>query len=237
MADGREPREMAIALADMARRLLSQPSLQATLDRIVMCAIDLVEGCEMAGIMVIKNRRVRTLAASDEKVHISDRMQGDVGEGPCFDAVRSGEEVFRIADTRAAASGWPRYAPCAEKLGIRSMLGFKLFTNEETLGALNLYSTRPRVFSERSEENGWLLASHSAVALASAHSEAHLRAEIPIRQHIGEAIGVLMERHGFSEDEAFAALAKASQEQNIKVSQLALRVIETGERTHHRECR
>jgi transcriptional regulator with GAF, ATPase, and Fis domain len=228
MADSRDPRELAIALADMARRLLSQPSLQATLDQIVVSAIDLIEGCEMAGIMVIINRKVHTLAASDEKVRISDRMQGDVGEGPCFDAVRSGEEVLRIADTRAAAPGWPRYAPCAEKLGIHSMLGFKLFTNEETLGALNLYSTRPGAFSERSEETGWLLASHSAVALADARSEALLHAQIPIRQRIGEAIGILMERHGLSEDEAFAALAKAAQEQDVKARQVALRVIETG---------
>jgi transcriptional regulator with GAF, ATPase, and Fis domain len=212
----------------MARGLLSQPSLQATLDQIVLHAIDLVEGCEMAGIMVIRDRRVRTLAASDEKVYISDQMQGDVGEGPCFDAIRSGEEVFRIADTRTAADGWPRYAPCAEKLGIRSMLGFKLFTDDETLGALNLYSTHPWAFTERSEENGWLLASHSAVALASARSEADLHGAISSQQRIGEAIGILMARHGLSEDDAFAALAKASQEQNIKVRQLVARVIETG---------
>ncbi|WP_329261029.1 GAF and ANTAR domain-containing protein [Actinoallomurus sp. NBC_01490] len=226
MGDSRDPRELAIALAEVARRLVSEPSLQATLDRIVVCAIDLVEGCEVAGIMAIANHKVHTLAASDEKVRISDRMQGDVGEGPCFDAVRSGEEVFRIADTRAAAPGWPRYAPCAEKLGIRSILGFKLFTGEETLGALNLYSTQPRAFTARSEETGWLLASHSAVALASARSEAHLQAEIPVRQGVGEAIGMLMERHGLSEDEAFAALAKAAREQNIKVSQVARYVIE-----------
>lgn len=157
-----------------------------------MSAIDLVEGCEMAGIMVIANRKVQTLAASDEKVRVSDRMQGDVAEGPCFDAVRSGEEIFRIADTRTAAPGWPRYAPCAEKLGFRSMLGFKLFTHEETLGALNLYSTQPGAFSQRSEETGWLLASHSAVALAYARNEALLHAETAIQQRIGEAIGILM---------------------------------------------
>lgn len=88
MTGAREPEELATALADMARDLLAQDSLQDTLDRIVGYAVELVDGCEAAGLMVIREGRVETLAATDDVARTSDRVQGELGEGPCFDAAR-----------------------------------------------------------------------------------------------------------------------------------------------------
>jgi AmiR/NasT family two-component response regulator len=39
-----------------------------------------------------------------------------------------------------------------------------------------------------------------------------------------------MERHGLSEEDAFAVLKKASQDHNIKLREIARKVCETGER-------
>jgi GAF domain-containing protein len=229
MASERQPEEVATDLARMARDLLAQESVQNTLDRIVGYALNLVDGCERAGIMVINRGKVHTPAASDDMARTSDRIQGELGEGPCFDAIRSGQESFLIVDMAEDGGRWPRYSSRARELGIRSMLGFKLFTEEETLGALNLYASQPGVLTERSEQVGWLLASHAAVAFSSARSDAHLHGAISSRQEIGIAIGILMERHKLTDDEAFAVLSQASQDTNTKLRQLARRVAETGE--------
>lgn len=225
----RQPEELATALAEMARDLLSQDSLQNTLDRIVAYAQVLVEGCERAGVMVVDRRTVHTLAFSDDLARTSDRIQGELGEGPCFDAVRTGQESYLVPDMTADADRWPRYGPRARELGIQSMLGFKLFTDEETLGALNMYSSRTGALTERSEQVGWLLASHAAVAFSSARSDAHLHGAISSRQDIGMAVGILMERHKLSPDEAFSVLTRASQETNTKLRDVARRVTETGD--------
>ncbi|MFB9838214.1 GAF and ANTAR domain-containing protein [Actinoallomurus acaciae] len=229
MANDKVSAELATALAQMARDLLAQDSLQQTLDRIVRHAVDLVPGCEMAGIMVLQNLRVHTLAATDDLVRTSDRIQGEVRQGPCFDATRIGTESYRVEDMDGEADRWPRYAPRARELGIGSMIGFKLFTEEQNLGALDLYSFRPRALTEYSEQIGWLLASHAAVAFASARADADLHVAISSRQDIGMAVGILMERHKLSTDHAFAVLSRASQRRNVKLREIARRVVETGE--------
>jgi GAF domain-containing protein len=229
MTDERLPEKLATALAGMARGLLAQDSLQDTLDRIVTYALDLVDGCEGAGIMVVNRGKVHTLAASDDDARTSDRLQGELGEGPCFDAAHSGQESYRVADLNTDADRWPSYGPRVLKLGIRSMLSFKLFTEEEHLGALNLYSTRPHALTDRSEQMGWLLASHAAVAFSSARSDANLHVAISSRQDIGIAVGILMERHKLTADEAFTSLSQASMDKNVKLREVARRVVETGE--------
>ncbi|MCP2330457.1 hypothetical protein [Actinoalloteichus caeruleus] len=60
--------ELAVALAHMARSLLAENTVQDTLNRVVEHAVDLVDGCEHAGILTLRvghgedrPRQVRTL--------------------------------------------------------------------------------------------------------------------------------------------------------------------------------
>ena len=107
------------------------------------------------------------------------------------------------------------------------MLAFKLFTDDENLGALNFYSSRPGAFTARSEQIGWLLASHAAVAFSSARSDASLHLAISSHQDVGVAVGILMERHKLSAKVAFSALQQSSQEHNTKLRKVARRITET----------
>lgn len=217
-------------MASMARDLLAQPSVEATLERITASAIELVEGCDAAGILVLHGTKVETLAPTDRLVVDSDRLQERLREGPCFDAALSseGDRVFRIADLSGEPPRWPAYAPRAHALGVGSMMGFLLFTEDEDLGALNLYSREPGAFSQVSELAGWLLASHAAVAFASARTHAQLERAVATRHVIGEAMGILMGGHHLTEEEAFDVLRRSSQENNIKLREVARRVCEQG---------
>ncbi|MDN0199809.1 GAF and ANTAR domain-containing protein [Streptomyces sp. S.PNR 29] len=223
-------RVFAQQMASMARDLLAQETLGATLERITDSAVQLVEGCDAAGILILDGEKVHSLAPTDELVVESDRLQGQLREGPCFDAARPeyGERVFRIPDFTEEALRWPAFVPHARELGLGSMMGFLLYTREEELGALNLYSRSPGAFTEASETAGWLLASHAAVAFASARSDAQLREAINTRHMIGEAMGILMGRHNITEEQAFDILRTHSQKTNTKLRDIARRVCETG---------
>lgn len=105
------------------------------------------------------------------------------------------------------------------------MMGFLLYTDEGDLGALNLYSTEPNTFTEHSELVGWLLASHAAVAFSSARSSAQLQSAVATRQTIGEALGIVAERHQLNHDAAFDLLTRISQDRNIKIRELARAII------------
>ncbi len=213
---------LAVGLARMSRELLAQQSVQDTLDRIVAHAVELVDGCHEAGVLLLHGRsRVETAAASSDLVHQVDRAQGELAEGPCFDAAFQKQQTYRIADMNTTVSQWPRFAPRARQLGIGSMMGFLLYTDEGDLGALDLYSTEPNTFTEQSELVGWLLASHAAVAFSSARSSAQLRSAVETRQTIGEALGIIRERHQLDDQAAFDLLKKISQDRNIKIRELA----------------
>ncbi|MET8246396.1 GAF and ANTAR domain-containing protein [Streptomyces sp. NPDC005202] len=216
-------REFAEQMARLARRLLAQDSLQATLEEIVSASVELVEGCEAAGVLTLSKGRTVTLAAHGDWVEESDRLQGELREGPCFDAAcrTDGERIFRIADMTKPQQGWPRFAPAARDLGIGSMMGFLLYTHDQDFGALDFYSHRPGAFTRDSETGGWLLASHAAVALASARTVDQLEHALETRHAIGEAMGILRERHRLSEEDAFAVLRRLSQNHNIKLRDIA----------------
>lgn len=221
--------ELAVAMADMARDLLAQASVQSTLDRIVHYAVDTVDGCDEAGVLTLEGKTVRTLASSNGLVRKSDRIQGELGEGPCFDATRRVKDVYRIEDMTTTVQRWPRYAPYAREMGVGSMMGFLLYTEDDNLGALDLYSYKPRAFTARSERVGWMLASHAAVSFSSARTHAQLDSALESRREIGAALGIIMERYGTDQEGAFAVLKKSSQDHNIKLRDIARRMTETGE--------
>ncbi|MEV7659953.1 GAF and ANTAR domain-containing protein [Streptomyces anulatus] len=217
-------------IATMAHDLLEQDTVAGTLERIAASATELIEGCDAAGILILRDSHVQTLASTGPMAEESDRLQERLKEGPCFVAARrrDGERVYRINDLTTLQQRWPAFAPPAAELGIGSMMGFLLFTDDDNLGALNLYSRLPGRFTETSETAAWVLASHAAVALSSAHNHAQLTEAVATRHVIGEAMGILMARHRIPENDAFNVLRRYSQDYNIKLREVARQVTERG---------
>jgi hypothetical protein len=58
-----------------------------------------------------------------------------------------------------------------------------------------MYSFRPSTLTADSERLGTLLASHVAVAFSAARVEEHLRIAVSSHEEVGEAVGILIERH------------------------------------------
>ncbi|MEU8290979.1 GAF and ANTAR domain-containing protein [Streptomyces pseudogriseolus] len=223
-------RVFAQRMASMARDLLAEHTLDATLEQISRSAVELVDGCDASGILVLSEGRVRSLAPTDELVTDSDRLQGELREGPCFDAARPDhpERLFRIPDLTAPPERWPHFVPRCRELGVGSMMGFRLYTREEELGALNMYSRKPGTFTEDSETAGWLLASHAAVAFAAARTDEQMQEAIATRHLIGEAMGILMGRYHVTEDQAFDLLRTRSQRTNTKLRDVAREICGPG---------
>ena len=107
----------------------------------------------------------------------------------------------------------------------------QLFTDAEqnSLGALNLYSPHRRAFDAATRGEGLAFAAQAAVALRSAQTEDHLRSAMETRTLIGQAQGILMERLKLTPHQAFAVLSRASQDGNVKLRGVARRLVETGD--------
>jgi hypothetical protein len=108
------------------------------------------------------------------------------------------------------------------------MLCLQLFVHRDTLGALDLLAHAPSAFTDESEHVGLLLASHAAIAAADAHQFENVTSALVNRDVIGQANGILMERFTITSDQAFAVLAKVSQDTNRKLSVVAEELARTG---------
>jgi GAF domain-containing protein len=100
---------------------------------------------------------------------------------------------------------------------------------DRPLGVLSLLSVNPNAFDRDDIAVGHMLARHAAVAVANATNEQNLRAAIDSRKLVGQAQGILMERYRLDADQAFAVLRRYSQDYNIKLREVAQRLIETRE--------
>ena len=62
----------------------------------------------------------------------------------------------------------------------------------------------------------------------AADREAHLQHAVESHRLVGQATGILVERHRLLPGEAFDRLRRASQRRNLKLREVAMQVIETG---------
>jgi GAF domain-containing protein len=219
---------LAEQLSTLARTLEKPSTLQDTLDVIVASAADTIPGTQHASITSVERRAtVRTLAATGDLPRRTDQAQYDTAQGPCLDTLyeRKTVSVPRVgADDR-----WPAFAAAAGALGAGSMLCVQLFVQGDDLGALNLLSAEPDAFGPESEELALLFATHAAIAMAGAEQQDDLRRGMATRDVIGQAKGVLMERHKISSDQAFALMVRASQSTQRKLREIAEELALTGQ--------
>lgn len=146
-------------------------------------------------------------------------------EGPCVQAALA-DTVVRTNDFRAEER-WPKYSPAVVEIGVLSGLSFKLYTADRTAGALNLFGFQPNDWDVDAESIGSILAAHAAAAIVATQEERQLNAALLSRDQIGQAKGIVMSRFGVDSVRAFEMLRQLSQESNVKLVDIAQRVIDT----------
>jgi transcriptional regulator with GAF, ATPase, and Fis domain len=229
--------QLAEAFAQIARDLQIGTTPEQTGARIVAAAVHTVPGCDHAGISLVHRRgriqtiRIETVAASDDLAAAVDAIQYETDQGPCLEAMRD-HESYLICDLMVE-DRWPSFIRrAAEETSIRSLLSFRLFLSDDTLGALNLYSRAVNAFDPDAHAVGAILAAHAAVAMNTAREREraeHLEQAVASNREIGMAMGVVMANGLQTREQAFDVLRRASQRLNVKLRDIASAVVETGE--------
>lgn len=215
----------AARFAKMAVAVHTEGTVEETVDRVLGFALSAVQ-CQFASVILVrKDGELESVAATDPIVTELDAWQREVGQGPDIDMVSDRLGVL-VTDTHLDRR-WPDWAERATKLGVRSMLGTRLYTENATVGTLNLYDGRPNRFDVDDQAVAQVLASHAAAALVNSRQVENLWNAIDARKRIGQAQGILMERYGLNEDQAFQVLMRYSQDNNIKLRAVAEELITT----------
>ncbi|AWW38727.1 hypothetical protein ADL00_19060 [Streptomyces sp. AS58] len=220
--------ELAEALTAAAQQLHETISPANTLDTAVRLAVHLLPGAEHAAISVIERGDLRrTVAWSDEVVRAAESPRDDRddahadGSRPPYWTRLWNAPVVHLADGDAEAG-----AAVPAAFGLRSALALRLRADRRSLTVLTAYARKPRAFGDDATRIGRLFTAHVSIALDSATVREQLTQAMHTRDLIGQATGILMERLDIDAAEAFESLVRASQRENIKLRDLARRLVE-----------
>ena len=218
--------DLALRMAELARTLVPKPSLDTILAEVTTAAVDLIPGVDTAGILMLeRGGKFSSVATTSDLPHQLDILQVTFNEGPCVQAALA-DTVVRTDDFRLETR-WPQYSPAVVEIGVLSGLSFKLYTADRTAGALNLFGFAPNQWSADAETIGTILAAHAASAIITTQAQTQLNAALLTRDRIGQAKGIIMERFGVDAVRAFNMLKQLSQEGNVKLTDIAQRVIDS----------
>jgi GAF domain-containing protein len=222
---------LTTSLDALARFFVGDGTVQQTLERVSELTVEALPAADMVGITMIVEGRERTAVFTDPEAPQIDQAQYDTGEGPCLTAF-SEARVTEIEDTREPGE-WMAFRRSAAAHGVTSTLSFPLLFDKASLGAMNLYAKGERGFRDADRRTGELFAAQAAIVLANAQAywDAHelslrLGDAMQSRAVIEQAKGILIGAQGIDETDAFDLLVRASQRENIKLREVARRIVD-----------
>jgi ANTAR domain-containing protein/GAF domain-containing protein len=227
----RTPEDLIALLSDVERQLTALANGDEVLRTLTRVAVDRVPGADYAGITRARDGVFTTVAPTDDVVTRVDLLQYQLG-GPCVDAVN--EATVLRADDISTDPRWTEFGPrAAQETGVHSMLSYRLYleNDPDVVAALNLYSTQRAAFDDAAESTGIVLATAGALAVAGAMARekaSNLEIALVNSREIGIAIGVLMNQHKLTREQAFDLLRLASQGTHRKLFEIARDVGDTG---------
>jgi len=192
-------------------------------------------GIDASAVSILLADRDGTLherASSNQALRSIAQFELQYEEGPCVDACRTGLAVhaglMHDADAR-----WPRFAPYARDIGVRSVSAIPMRVRTEVIGVLSLFSTEPEPRSLEEQQLTQAFADIAAIGILQERAllEGHavltqLQAALESRIVIEQAKGIIAQGAKISVDDAFKLLRAYARNHNCRLRQTACDVID-----------
>jgi hypothetical protein len=220
-------RDLAAQSADLLR--IANTSEARALDRLAELAARQVPACSGADAAAWRHGELTAAAASHPDLAELTEVQRVAGRGPTISAITSGGPVH-CPDT-LGEERWPEYAAAALRCGVRCCVAIAHQAGDLAV-TLVLSAARPRSLDPEQLPLAELLVALGGAMLgnASEYSDSkrvalQLADAAQSRELVDQAKGMLMHALGCTADEALARLRHISQQHNIKVTEVAVRII------------
>jgi hypothetical protein len=177
-----------------------------------------------------RNKRTLTVSGSSGKALHLDRIEQDLGHGPCLEALRTFTPVL-LADTRHDHR-WPVYSRSLAAAGYCSVLGVPVDLGDAASAALNFFAPAAGLFNDEAVREAVVFADTAghalrlALRIISAELLAKdLKAAMESRTDIDLACGMVMTQNQCTQEQAYQFLLMASNNRNMKVHTVAQEII------------
>lgn len=221
--------EVTGALETLTAALDTEDDFRVLLHQVCVQVTKAVPGVVEATVTLLDDGDARTAATTSDLVADLDRNQYRHG-GPCVEAASTGQ-MGRVA-LAEAQERWPQFTREAHEAGFDSFLSAPLVVNAGHAGAINCYGTRAAGFADLDARLLELYTTATEAALRTyrryqiaAETVEQLRAALTTRAVIDQAKGILMALHQIGADKAFTLLVEQSQQENIKLRDIAERFV------------
>ncbi len=201
--------------------------------RLVATHASEIGGGSAVGLMLSdQTGQLQFMAASSEDAALLELFQLQIAQGPCVDCHRTGKPVVN-SDLAAAASEWPLFAPRAIELGFRAVHAYPMRLRDRVIGAMNLFGREPapvasadtsRVLQALADVATIGIIQERAIAQAETLTE-QLQSALNSRVVIEQAKGAVARALGIGVDEAFERIREHAREHNVKLTDLARRLV------------
>jgi transcriptional regulator with GAF, ATPase, and Fis domain len=224
----------AAALSALAQFQVTETTVGEALQRIADITLEAVPAARVVGMSMIDDDGQPTTAVyTDDESPDIDEVQYRDNSGPCLEAWRN-NVVLKIPSVEEQADTYPGFAAACRRHGVKSTLSLPMTAGAVAVGALNLYAHVEDGFDDDDEALGKDLAAAGAAVMVNVSAywtafdlSSQLTEAIESRAVIEQAKGMLMaSRPDLTADEAFDLLRGASQRANIKLREIAARVVE-----------
>lgn len=172
-----------------------------------------------------------TLSATDVHAARLDEVQFDLGEGPCWDALRSARPVVEPALRSTGRGRWPAFAAAVEAEPVSSVFAFPLVVGTLKLGAVDLYSVHPIALdadaTQRASTLAGVIGRHVLrEALGSSDGSDILDLNPRSRRTIHQATGIVLAQLATSADDALLMIQGHAFASNRAMMEVAGEIVE-----------
>ncbi len=217
---------------------LTEESASKAVQSLAYVLRDSIPNSAGAGASIINARgRRESAGATDPVVLRADKLQYELGQGPCLSAWAEQRAII-IQDTRQETR-WPKWIAAISDLPLRSVLSAPLTTEGRRIGALKVYSPSPLVFDDHSVFLIERLASPAAVLLGSVRDrEATQRLSLQLgealanRDTISQAQGILIERMDCTPRDALDVMLATSRMEGKPLQEVARGIVDGSSDEH-----
>ncbi len=220
-------------LSRFARVLPAQYDLELALAELTE-SVAAVLGLVGSGVTMAEDGRLRFVTAVSQASGELERIQEEQQAGPCQDAYDSGDVVW-VPDVRVETTRWPEFAAAATRLGVAGVAGIPMRLSNQIIGALNLYSSTPREWSEEDLAAATVLADVATSYVINASKirqqqqlSEQLQQALESRVVIEQAKGITAHQHSVTVDEAFHLMRGHARNNNASIRAVAQAIVAVG---------
>ena len=224
---------LAQAFAELAGALADGYDVAELLDRLLKHCVHLL-AVDAAGLVLADGSdALKVMAATSGPARFLEVLQLHAESGPCLECYHTGQPV-QVHDLSADGGRWPALADTARHGGYRAVHAVPLRFQQQTLGAMNLFSIEPGCMGATDQKIAQALAEVATVAILGERTMRHsvkvaeqLQTALDSRVIVEQAKGMLAHQGGLAMTDAFAVLRRYARRNNRRVTDCAHAVVDS----------